>query len=149
MPSLNIKGVLKNVRDEKTEENVTENTFLYEELKYTPRQSPNHNHRPLFYADLDSRFDDNASEMEFIKLTYGENGFIALECEIEDGWIVFENQKILSLEEIKPYECSTPNYYSMYIQHSIGNEKEDVYYRKENVVVDGIILGSGWYSIKL
>jgi len=85
--------------------------------------------------------------MEFIKLSYGENGFIALECKIEDEWIIFEKQKIFSLEEIKPYERSERGYYSMYI--SVDDKKEGVYYRKNPVIINGIILGSGWYSIDL
>jgi len=164
MPSLNIcvtataKYVSKSDSDTENEQELTiETTLVTHPPTQTVRPEPNFEHRPLLYIDLDARFDDDASEMPFVTLSYGENGFIALECEIVDGWIVFEDQKVFLIDEIKDHARSTEsNYYSMYVSfdEDSGIDKSDddndrAYYRKDPIIINGIDLGSGWYCFQL
>lgn len=111
--------------------------------------------------DLDERFDsDSDSEHSFLKLA-GDYGIINLEGKIIDNWYYYNNQKVISLDEIKPYAKIQLNqkdndgvfdYWWLFITkkqddkiHEIQKDETRVYYRSEPITIDGIDLIDGHF----
>lgn len=109
------------------------------------------------FIDLDERFVDE-TEFDFDKLTDDPHGFINLLCEIKDEWLVYNDQKLLSMDEIKTYgKTERANYFALYIRRSktgidhfeISEDDVPIYDRTQPIIINDVELTDGWFCVSL